>query len=163
MLLEEITLLSSIALVAENKISFSAAFIACFLGINIGNIITYLIGYFVARMNPHERFHFLKKHEMKISQFKNSDLLTTWIVISKFVPGTRFITYFAAGFLRYSFPKFLLLTFISALAVTAAVMWAGEGFRQLFQTHWILSLILLTLLLIILKLILQNFIKNWKK
>lgn len=163
MLLEEITLVSSIALIAENKITFEAAFIACLLGINVGNILNYYVGFFVSRMNPHKRFNFLKKHEVKISEFKDSSLLTYWIVISKLVPGTRFVTYFAAGYLKYPFGKYLALTFLSAFAVTSIVLWAGEGFRQLFKTHWILSVILLALILIVLKFTLQKLKKTWKK
>lgn len=161
MFLEEITLLSSLALIAEDKISFKAAFLACFLGINIGNIITYFIGFYVSKLNPETRFQFLKKHEAKLAQFKNSQFLTYWIVVSKLVPGARTITYFAAGFLKFPFAKFLILTFISALGVTALVLWAGTGLLELFETHWIISLAILGALLYILKIIFQKAKKEW--
>lgn len=160
-MLEEITLLSSLALVAQGKISFTSAFAACFLGICIGNTANYFIGHFFSRLYPENRF--LKKHDIKISQFKNSNLLTYWIVASKLVPGARLITYFAAGFLRYPFWKFELLTCLSAFGVTALVLFGGEGLRQLFETHWIISVAIIGLLLIILGFALRKAKNDWQK
>jgi membrane protein DedA with SNARE-associated domain len=44
-ILEDLALASSLVLMAENKMSFQGAFLACFLGITIGDIGLYFIGF----------------------------------------------------------------------------------------------------------------------
>src|SRR4029079_556134 len=58
---------------------------------------------------------------------------TCLLLSSRFVPGTRLPTYLAAGFLRLSFPRFLLITGIAVGVWTAALF----GLARIFGVELI--------------------------
>ncbi len=161
--LEDLALISSLALMAENKISFEAAFMACFLGISLGDVGLYLIGYAANGLGIEKHFKFFKKHEATFSKMKRSQALTYSIVISRVIPGTRLPTYLAAGFVKYPFFKFLFLTFASVFAWVLIAFLAGKSLNYLFMDRWVLSLVLFLAFLQFLKSILPQLADRWHR
>lgn len=161
--LEDLALASSIALMSENKISPGVAFLACFLGISIGDIGLYLIGFFSTKLNLEKRFHSAKKIRNTLSKMKQSGTLTYSILISRIIPGTRLPTYVAAGYLKYSFWKFTYLTIFSVGAWVAFALFAGKSLNYLLMDHLILSLILFLLFLHLVKTFIPRLIDPWER
>lgn len=160
---EDLALVSSLALMAENKISFLGAFLACFLGISLGDVVLYAIGYAASKFGFENDFKFFKKHSATLSKMKRSQALTYSIVISRVIPGTRLPTYLAAGFLKYPFLNFLFLTILSVFAWVLIALVGGESLHYLFMDQWMLSLILFLAFLQLLKSIVPRLTDRWKR
>lgn len=161
--LEDLALASSIALMAENKMSLTAAFLACFLGISLGDVALYILGFWATRLKLEKRFHAVRKLRGTLSQMKYSGTLTYSILISRMIPGTRVPTYLAAGFLKYPFWKFVVLTILSVSAWVLFALLAGESLNYLLMNHWLLSLILFFVLLQFVKSFVPRFIDKWQR
>lgn len=161
--LEDLALASGIALMADGKMSFMTAFWACFLGISIGDVGLYLIGYLVSIFGAEKRFSFFKKYHSTFYNMRNSKTLTYSIVISRILPGTRFITYVGAGFLRYPFLKFTLLTLASVFLWVLVALSGGKTLTLLFMDHWLWVVILFLIALHLLKTLLPQLIHPWQR
>ncbi len=158
--LEDVALISALALIAQDKLSLPAALLACFLGINVGNILCYLTGYVIARLRLENRFMFFKKHEPRIQQFRHSNVLTYWIILCRFIPGVRIPTYLGAGFLKYPLGKFLLISAFTTLLWTLFAIWGGNSLLQVFEGHLVLSIVVLIVLVIILSFTMRKILKR---
>lgn len=161
--LEDLALASSIILIAENKMSLTMAFLACFLGISLGDIAIYMLGFWATRFKLEKRFHSIRKLRGTLSQMKHSGTLTYSILISRMIPGTRVPTYLAAGFLKYPFWKFVFLTVVSVSAWVLFALLAGESLNYLLMDHLILSLILFFVLLQFVKSVVPRCIDKWQR
>jgi pimeloyl-ACP methyl ester carboxylesterase/membrane protein DedA with SNARE-associated domain len=117
---EDLTCISAGLMVAQGRMSFLAASIACFIGIFIGDVLLFLAGRFFGRpalthaplkwfMNP--------KDVDRSSRWFNRNGLAV-IATSRFVPGARLPTYFAAGLLHTNFWWFCLYFLL------AGVVWS---------------------------------------
>ncbi len=159
--LEDVALISAIALMNENKLSFTAAFIAGFLGICIGDLGLYAIGYLGSRFGLEQRFQIFKKHRLAIAKFKESQAMSVSIFISRAIPGTRIPTYVASGFFRYSLWKFIWLTIVSVALWVWAALLGGRSLQQAFMTHWLLGLALCLVCFQILKFIIPRLSDRW--
>lgn len=162
-LLEDLALISGIALVSENKISFSSAFLACFFGIAIGDIGLYGIGYLASRFTFVNQLGFLKRHRYALSRLKKSELLTYSIFISRLIPGTRLTTYLGAGFLHYSFIKFVVVTIISCYLWVLTALYGGETLNHIFKDHWVLALLSFLVFLEIVKSVVPKLTDTWPR
>lgn len=103
-------------LAAKGWMTIEQAIIACGVGIWVGDVGLYWLGYYAANTRKHWKWmdriaspqriakgrHMFEQHGMK------------WIFISRFVPGMRLPSFVAAGAVGWSFKKFVL-----ALAVGA--------------------------------------------
>jgi membrane protein DedA with SNARE-associated domain len=161
--LEDVALASSLALLAEHKITFLIAFMACFLGIAIGDLGLYFLGYLIVRLGIGKDWKILKKYNTALLQIKRSDALTFSIVISRIIPGTRVITYMGAGFLRYSFLKFFALTVSSVFLRVLVALVAGNALNLFFMGRWILSVLTFLLCLRALKFLIPTLADPWKR
>ncbi len=162
-LLEDVALASSLALVANGKMSMMTAFLACFLGIGIGDLGLYFLGYGTSLSNRIREHKFFKKYEATFSRLENSNVLPYSIVISRILPGTRIPTYVGAGFLRYPFWRFFSLTSISVFLWVLVALFAGQSLNHVLQKNWILSLLILLTLLMLFKYLASNLIDPWKR
>lgn len=161
--LEDLALASSLALMAENKINFQTAFLACFLGISIGDLGLYFIGLLASQFKIETYFKFFKKYRARLSQIKRSEALTYSIVISRVIPGTRLPTYLAAGYLKYPFFNFFVLTVTSVFAWVLMALVGGKSLHYLFMDRWLLSLVLFFVFLQFLKSIVPVMADRWKR
>lgn len=162
-LLEDVALVTALTFVGEGKLSLTAAFLACFLGIAIGDILLYLLGRFAFQLGLEDRVKSNLKIKMTLHKMKNSGLLNYMIFISRLIPGTRLPTYVVAGLLNYSFLKFCLLTVISVAAWVAFALAAGKSLQYLLMDHMWTSLILFVALILLIKKISPLLIDPWKR
>ena len=139
--LEDVALASACVLVGEGKISFAAAFAACFLGISIGDLGLYVIGFFASALGFEKWLQSSRRFHSSLMKMRNSQVLAFSILISRAIPGTRLPTYLAAGFLRFSFLRFLFLTVVSVLIWVGFALVLGDSLGLIFKDHWILSVL----------------------
>lgn len=111
-------------LAAGNVITIWVAFIIVFIGILIVDICIYWIGRTFGRpviQKPPLKWLISKKDiDWTATLFKNNGFKIMWG--SRFLPGTRFPTYFSAGVLHTPFPTFFLYFLTSVLIWTPLVL-----------------------------------------
>jgi len=117
---EDLTCVWAGVLAAEGRISFAFAAIACLFGIFIGDILLFLAGRLLGRsllrIPPFNWFVRASDVQRGSHWFQRRGMAA--ILLSRFLPGTRLPTYFAAGLLDTSFLKFTFYFFIAAAAWT---------------------------------------------
>jgi membrane protein DedA with SNARE-associated domain len=120
---EDLPTISGALLAASGNLAWPVAFLGCFLGIWIGDALLYLVARGFGRPvleRPWARRFFDPAAVARSEQWFSAQ--GTWLLVSsRFVPGTRLPTYLAAGFLRMSFGKFLLVTGLAVGAWTAGI------------------------------------------
>lgn len=111
-------------LAAGNVITFWVAFIVVFLGILIVDVGIYWLGRVFGRpviqKAPFKWLISRKDIDWTAALFKNNGIKIMFG--SRFLPGTRFPTYFSAGVLQTPFPTFFFYFFISILIWTPLVL-----------------------------------------
>jgi membrane protein DedA with SNARE-associated domain len=161
--LEDVALASALALVADNKMRLVPAFLACSLGIGIGDLALYLVGFVVGRLGIENRFKSIRKIRAKLVNEKQSDLLTYSVIISRFIPGTRLPTYLTAGLLRYPFWRFLFLTAVTVLGWVLLAFALGQSLKSILMNHWIVTVIAILFILQIVKSLLPKLSDYWER
>lgn len=163
---EDVSLATSIALIAQNKISFSAAFLACFLGIGLGDLGIYLIGYGISYFKLGTRFGFFEKIHVMLDKKKRktneSKLLSYSIFISRFIPGTRVLTHLSAGFMGYHFLNYFLLTWLSTFIWVLFAFLGAKSLLTIFSNHWVVSLITFFLFISTTQFLIGKMSDPWK-
>ena len=124
---EDLTCIGAGVMIAEGRIGFGFAVLACVVGIVIGDVLLFLsgrlIGRAVVRRAP---FCWLVREadiERGTEWFQRRGMLV--IAISRFMPGTRLPTYVAAGLLDTSLLKFSLY-FLAAAAIWTPLLVGGS-------------------------------------
>jgi membrane protein DedA with SNARE-associated domain len=161
--LEDVALATSIGLVSSGKLDFATAFMACFLGIAIGDLGLYFAGYLASKFEIENYFVFLKKYRKPLLRAKRSQIFTYSIVISRAIPGTRLPTYLSAGYLRYSFLRFTGLTIVSVAIWVVAALFAGKSLSSIFMDHWIPTVLAFLLGLQLLKSLFPKLLNFWDR
>ncbi len=136
---EDAPTIGAALLAGAGKLNWRVAFVACFAGIWIGDALLYLLARGAGRpllaTRPAQRF--VKAESLARGEAWFARRGTWALVASRFVPGLRLPTYLAAGFLRVSFPKFILVTGGAVLVWTAvlflAAHWLGEQAQSAFH------------------------------
>lgn len=142
-MLEDVALISGIALVAHGKINLWLSIAACFLGISFGDLGLYVLGRLALRFRLiSERKWFVRMRE-RFTGSESESWLTTAVFACRFIPGTRIATYALAGFVRYSILKFLIVTVISVGIWVGLAFQIGYGAREFFINHLFLAIVLL--------------------
>jgi len=162
-ILEDVALATSIGLISTGAISFRLAFIACFLGISLGDLVLYFLGKLASQFESIQNISFIKKHKSTLLKIRKSGVLTYSIVISRIVPGTRLPTYLAAGFLRYSFTRYLFLTLTSVFMWVMVALLAGRSLQSIFMDHWIYTIIVFIFGIQIFKTFIPQLINHWDR
>ena len=167
---EDFTCIGAGLLVAQGRISFFAATLACFTGILVGDLALFWVGRIFGR-----RALRLPPLKWWVTQ-EALDEASVWlrrrgaavIFLTRFLPGTRLPTYLAAGVLHTSFWKF------TAYFVLAGVLWTpalvalstalGEaGLARVEQLQYgllIVGLLLVILMIVVRKVLLPLF--TWR-
>jgi membrane protein DedA with SNARE-associated domain/pimeloyl-ACP methyl ester carboxylesterase len=126
---EDLTCIATGALVAQGRIPFLPGALACFFGIYLGDLLLYLCGrWFGARalgVAPLRWFLEPRAVERAAKWFDRRGLSA--IFLTRFLPGTRLATYFAAGALRTRFWLFALYFAIAAGVWTPILVWLSSA------------------------------------
>jgi len=117
---EDLTCIAAGMLAAHGRTSFALATGGCLLGIYVGDLLLFLAGRFLGRA---ALWRAPLKWLVKPTDVERS---SAWferrgaavILLSRFLPGTRVATYFAAGVLDTSLLKFALYFFVAAAVWT---------------------------------------------
>ncbi|MGB0953163.1 MAG: alpha/beta fold hydrolase [Planctomycetota bacterium] len=164
---EDLTCIATGLLVAQGRISLIAGSTACFAGILIGDVLLFLagraLGRGAVRRIPLRWLLTPAAVDRASAWFRRRG---AWVIFaSRFMPGLRLPTYFAAGVLKTRFLWFLLYFSLAGLLWTPTLVWIssrlGIGAETLlarFQDHavWVLLGILL-LVFVMLKLVVPLF------
>jgi pimeloyl-ACP methyl ester carboxylesterase/membrane protein DedA with SNARE-associated domain len=115
---EDLACVAAGTLAAQGRIGFTLAVSSCLVGIFVGDVLLYLAGRWLGRpalaLAPLRWFVSAEAVERGSAWFARRGAAA--IFLSRFVPGTRLPTYFAAGTLKTSLPKFSFY-FLAAAAV----------------------------------------------
>lgn len=161
--LEDVALASSLVLVAQSKMTFVEAFMACFLGISVGDIGLYFLGFLAAKVKYLERFKWVRSLKSKGRGYQSKKFLSYAVFISRAIPGTRLPTYLVSGYLSFPFFRFFLITIVSVSLWVALVLGVGFPFVSFLSDHAILALLSLLAILHLFKKFLPLLIHKWKR
>ncbi len=138
---EDGTTITAGILISEGAISPITAFLGCFFGIFIGDGLLYLLGLVVGR--PALKLPILKRMmtEEQVDHcarwFEENGLIV--ILTSRFLPGARLPTYFAAGLVGSSAAYFLVASAIAVAIWTPLLLFAawyfGDALKDLMRAH----------------------------
>lgn len=133
LLTEDFACIGAGLLVAQGRIGFLAATMACFVGIVVGDVLLYWVGRCLGRPWLHRaplRWVLSPRQVERSSEwFQRRGPIV--VFFSRFLPGTRVATYFTAGLLNTRFWRFLLY-FILAVAIWTPFL---VGIASLFGTR----------------------------
>lgn len=115
---EDLACIAAGLLVAEGRLGFATASVACFTGIVVGDLLLFVAGRLLGRPA------FARAPLRWLATPEDLARASRWlarrgpavVIASRFLPGTRLPTYVAAGVLDTSFPAFTLW-FVAAAAV----------------------------------------------
>ncbi len=107
---EDLTCIGAGVMVAQGRISFAVGAFACFLGIFVGDVLLFFAGRYLGRpaMRRAPLKWFIRAEDVEKSSAWFTRRGVPVILASRFVPGSRLPTYFAAGLLNTNFWWFSL-------------------------------------------------------
>ncbi len=139
---EDFTCISAGVMAAEGRISFLFAVTACLIGIYVGDMLLFFAGRFFGRavVKRVPLKWFLSKERVERSSLWFERKGVGAIFISRFIPGMRLPTYFAAGLLNTNAFRFALYFFIAAavwtpLLVGLSLRLGAETVESAFLKH----------------------------
>ena len=164
---EDLTCIATGLLVAQGRISLIAGSSACFFGILLGDVLLFLagraLGRGAVRRIPLRWLLTPAAVDRASAWFRRRG---AWVIFaSRFMPGLRLPTYFAAGVLKTRFLWFLLYFSLAGILWTPTLVWissrlgiGAEAMLTRFQDQalWILAGILV-LVFVMLKLVVPLF------
>jgi membrane protein DedA with SNARE-associated domain len=135
---EDVPTVSAALLAAAGNLTWQTGLLGCFFGIWIGDALLYLVARSFGRP---------LLESVWAKRFFDSDTVMeserwfakkgTWLLLSsRFVPGTRLPTYLAAGFLRLSFGRFLLVTGAGVAVWTVGIFLLAKALGS-DLLHWV--------------------------
>ncbi len=167
---EDLTTIAAGMLISQDVLSVSTAFWGCFLGIFLGDGLLYLIGLVLGR--PAMKLPILRRllTPEKVAEceawFARNGIQV--VIMSRFLPGTRLPTYFAAGVMRSRASFFMLAAAIATAIWTPLLLGAswffGDRLSALFTQLGAHPWIVVPLSFAILIVVFQGFSKltNWR-
>jgi membrane protein DedA with SNARE-associated domain len=130
---EDITCLSTGALIETGRIHWAVGLGACLAGTLLGDILLWGIGRFGRDWAVRRRI--LQSHRPDDPVLKQLHEHAWFaIAISRFVPGTRLALYVTAGALGFSFAYFAFWTFVAAAIWTPLMVLGGGAFASLLSS-----------------------------
>ncbi|HVS09577.1 MAG TPA: alpha/beta fold hydrolase [Planctomycetota bacterium] len=147
---EDLASIGAGLLVADGRLSFAAASVACFAGIFFGDLLLFgagrVLGRPALRMAPFRLWLTEDAVARSSAWFERRGAAV--VVLSRFMPGTRLATYFTAGLLRTSFWRFALYMAVAvALWTPLLVLFARLAGEAAFERVEALRASVLVLLL----------------
>lgn len=171
-LLEDAAIASALALVYAERMTLEAAFLACASGIGVGDLLLFGLGRLMVRypkVSAHPRL--LRVHTA-LEKLAQGPALDYAVVLCRAIPGTRFVTYVAAGFSGYPLGRFTVITVVTVLAWVLVIFGGGVSLLRLFTNHWVLGitgfLVFLSLIRWLTKVLLDPWLRKammhrWRK
>ncbi|MCI5071893.1 hypothetical protein MRY82_02975 [bacterium] len=144
----------------HNSIYLAAAYIG---GIVFGDLGLYFAGYGSKRL--HSKF-ILKKVPDNLEKIKGVESMDVWLLMTRFLPGTRLVTYTYLGYQNYSVSRFIgilsLATFFQISMGFAFVTFFAQHFNAEQWTHkTLIALSAMLCSIVVFKTII--FILKWKE
>ena len=129
---EDLTTIHIGVLASQGRIGFLGGTLACFTGIFVGDVLLYLAGRTLGRvvLGRAPLNWFLREDSVAAGSRWIEKRGALVIAISRFVPGTRLPTYFAAGMLRTSFWKFTLYFLLASAVWTPLLVWLTAWYGE---------------------------------
>lgn len=164
---EDLTCIVAGLMIAQGRLEFLPAVLACLVGIYVGDILLFLAGRYLGRpalaRAPFKWFVHPEQVEIASAWFRRRGMIV--ILLTRLLPGARLPTYFASGLLRTNAWLFSLF-FLFAVALWTPLlvgfaMWLGDsalGAFEALRRHALLALALLGIwILVVVKLLLPLF------
>ncbi len=162
-LVEDWAIVASLLAIAEGKISWGAAYAACFFGILSGDILLYLLGR-SANISPWlMHWSLFQKVRTFIKEPRHLNAIGWAIIVARAVPGTRFVTYTGAGLVAYSAWRFFILIPLAVAAWVLLAFTGGGALLQLISTHWFFGLMVLLSTFTFLRILVPVLIDPWNR
>ncbi len=164
---EDLACIGAGLMAARGLMGFEEAVLASFLGIFFGDILIYIAGRWLGTSSTEKAplKWFISPEDVKRSNQWFHAKGPAIILISRFIPGTRFPTYFSAGILGTSLSRFVFYFGLAALIWTPALvglsMFLGQELIYYFSIYqeyalWVL-LAVVVIALVALKIIVPLF------
>lgn len=121
---EDLTCIGAGVMAADGRISFTLAAVGCLAGIFVGDVLLFLAGRYLGRpvLARAPLRWFLRERDVERCSKWFNDRGAAAIFISRFVPGARLPTYFAAGLFDTSLAWFSFYFLIAAAVWTPALV-----------------------------------------
>jgi len=135
---EDLTCISTGTLIAEDLLNPLTGIFACFTGIFVGDGLLYVVGLLMGKRAL--QWPILRKFlsEQRVERcrgwFESNGFKA--VIISRFIPGTRLPTYFAAG-LMGSRAKYFLIAAALATAIWTPLIVVGAWFFGAQMKNWL--------------------------
>ena len=122
---EDLACIGAGLLVAQNRIDFTTAATGAFTGIFIGDLLLFWIGHFWGKAALRRRplKWFIKESSIQESMKWFARKGPAVVLLSRFVPGSRFATYVTAGMLHTNFLIFLIFFLVAGLIWAPLLVW----------------------------------------
>jgi pimeloyl-ACP methyl ester carboxylesterase/membrane protein DedA with SNARE-associated domain len=126
---EDLTCIGAGLLVASGRLHFWAAVAACLVGIFVGDLMLYAVGRFLGRPALRRRplSWFLRAEDVDRSSHWFDRRGPALILLTRFLPGTRLPTYFAAGLFGTRFWTFTFFFLLAGALWTPALVGLSAG------------------------------------
>lgn len=157
---EDLACIGAGLLVAQGRLDYTSAVVACFIGIFVGDVVLYLAGRWLgaAALARAPLRWLITPSQVRFAAdwLQRRGLIV--IVLSRFIPGTRLPTFFTAGSLRTNLLAFsLYFGFAVAIWTPLLVLFAMklgdaafERFHELQRNAlWAMALLALAILLLV--------------
>jgi len=154
--LEDVATVSAALLSSYGYIMPELAYFSLLMGIVLGDLGLYGLGYAASHFKWAKRILERKKVKLVNEWFDKRQVIA--VIGARFVPGARLPTYTAMGFFKLSFTKFIITVFIASVIWTsllfAAVFTIGEIFvDQLEAYRWPMAIFMIVTVLLLPRLI----------
>lgn len=160
--LEDVALATMLALVAQGKISFLDGFAACFTGIALGDLGLYYIGFVASRFPIEKKWSWIGRVKVQVQKLNAPSM--GWAVFGcRFIPGTRVVTYLAAGLSGFSQVQFLMLTILSVGLWVGFALIGGKLFEAFLAEHFWKSMLAALIFLLLLRKVFFLSLNPWKR
>ncbi len=162
-ILEDVATVSAALLSSYGHIMPEAAYVCLLLGIILGDLGLYGLGFAATKTTWSSKL--LERKKVALVQNWLSDREIMSILAARFVPGARLPTYTAMGFFKLSFSKFIITVFVASVLWTSILFFAiytvGEIFiDELEQYRLPVAIIMIALVIIAPKIV--KLIRNKK-
>ena len=138
---EDLACIGGGLLASKSSLPLSTAIAACFLGIFVGDFAIYLVGRFLGRAAFTLPILNRIAHPERVDRFaKWFDNQGLWLIVStRFLPGSRVPTYFAAGLVKAGAFRFASALLVACGLWTPILVglsyWIGGRFLEMFERH----------------------------
>lgn len=162
-ILEDVALVSGVALVSQGQITASNCFWALFLGISAGDIGLYFLGLMASYFPLFSNMRVFKKTKKNFEQNTSSNWVAPAVFFSRFIPGTRVATYLFSGLVRFSFWYFFVLTVVSVFVWVLLALQLGLGLQKYLSEHLWVALLALMAVLSSIRYLIRNLKTSWTR